>query len=175
MPACKVVGNRDPDIESSFGRPLSQRSAGVRGYQRGKAPENIAENMHADVMLDYQFVVNTPVTTPSTVRGPHVDKPYKLFAALLYFRLPDDRSVGGNLVLERAATRRCRFDRRQQIPEEFAEPIAEIPYAPNSLAECYTVRPEGLFQLDRTFPGLAYWIVKRWIRSRAMRSTLTRT
>src|SRR5262249_13774181 len=114
-----VIEREYPDIESSFGRPLSQLSAGVRCYQRGKAPENIAENMRADVMLDCQFVANTPVTTPSTVRGPHVDKPYKLFAALLYFRLPDDRSVGGNLVLERAAPRRCRFDRRQHIPEEF--------------------------------------------------------
>ena len=199
-----AIEREHPDLEASFGRPLSELSAGVRCYQRGKPPENIPENLRADVMLDCQFVINTPVTTPSAVRGPHVDKPYKLFAALLYFRHPDDRSVGGNLILERIATRHCRFDRRQHIPEELAEPIAEIPYASNALimwlntprslhsasarsissvprryvnllAECYAVRPEGLFELERTLAGSVYWSVKRRIRRRAMRSTLSRT
>ena len=40
---------------------------------------------------------NSPVRTPSTVRGPHLDSPFKLFAALLYFRAPEDDSSGGDL------------------------------------------------------------------------------
>jgi hypothetical protein len=157
------------------------------------------ENMQADAMLDCQFVVNSPVVKPSSVRGSHVDKPYKLFAALLYFRHPEDRSAGGNLILERLKSGRYRFDRRQHVPERFVEPFAEIPYGPNTLiawlntsrslhcvsprsitpvprryvnflVECYTLHADGFFQLRRTLPGRAYTTAKRAIRKRVMRS-----
>ena len=48
---------------------------------------------------DCQVGINTPVTRngPTAVRGPHYDRLTELFAGLLYFRHPDDRSSGGDL------------------------------------------------------------------------------
>jgi hypothetical protein len=186
-----------PAIEAWFGKPLAELTAGVRRYRQGKAPENLPENMRADAMLDCQFVVNSPVTTPSSVRGPHLDKPYKLFAALLYFRHPDDRSEGGNLLLERLRARH-HFDRRQHVSDRFVERFAEVPYGPNTLiawlntprsvhavtprsttslprryvnflTECYTMPTDGFFQLERTLSGRVYTSVKRAIRRRVLR------
>lgn len=52
------------------------------------------------VLLDAQICVNTPVYgLPSSVRGPHVDLPDKLFAGLFYLRPPGDDSSGGDLEL----------------------------------------------------------------------------
>jgi hypothetical protein len=190
-----------PALETWFGKPLSQLTAAMRHYSQGKAPENLLENLQADVMMDCQFVVNSPVTQPSTVRGSHLDKPYKLFAGLLYFRQPDDQSTGGNLLLERFKTQRYHFDRRQHLAERFVEPFAEIPYLANTLilwlntprslhgvtprsitsvprryvnflAECYTLHTDGFFQLKRTLPGRVYTAVKRVMRRRVMRHAL---
>jgi hypothetical protein len=82
-----------PDIEDRFGKPLAHLTSAVR--RRGK--QKRGEDKHADVMMDVQFGINSPVTAPTTVRGPHVDNNQKLFAGLLYFRLPEDNARGGDL------------------------------------------------------------------------------
>jgi len=187
------------NIEAWFGKPLSEVTTGTRAYRGGRAPEHLPENMQADAMLDCQFVVNSPVKEPGSVRGPHLDKPYKLFAAILYFRHPEDRSTGGNLLLERFKTRRYHFDRRQHIAPHLVEPFAEIPYGPNTLVvwlntprslhsvtprsvtsvprrylnfltECYRLPAGGFFPLRRTLPARVYASIGRAIRTRAMRS-----
>lgn len=194
-----AIRSEYPAIETWFGKPLSRLTTGVRLYRAGKAPENLPENMRADAMLDCQFVVNSPVAKPSTVRGSHLDKPYKLFAALLYFRHPDDRSEGGNLLLERLKTGRGSFDRRQHIAEQRVEPFAEVPYGPNTLVtwlntprslhavtprslsplprryvnflvECYKLETDTFFEPKRTWLGRAHATVKRAIRQQIVRS-----
>ena len=198
-----AIRSEYPAIETCFGRPLSGLTTGVRHYRQGKAPENLPENMRADAMLDCQFVVNSPAARPGSVRGSHLDKPYKLFAALLYFRHPDDRSEGGNLLLERLKTGRCSFDRRQHISEQLVEPFAEVPYAPNTLVtwlntprslhavtprsisslprryvnflvECYTLKTDVFFEPKRTLPGRVHATVKRAIRRQIVRSAEAR-
>jgi hypothetical protein len=194
-----AIAREYPEIEGWFGKPLSSLTSGVRHYRKDKPAENLPENLQTDARLDCQFFVNSPVTTPSSVRGSHVDKPYKLFAALLYFRHPEDRSEGGNLLLERFKTRRHPFDRRQHVPDRFVEPFAEVPYAPNTLimwlntsrslhsvtprsvtpvprrgvnflTECYKLPAEGFFPLERTLPGRVHSTLKRVIRTRLMRA-----
>src|SRR5262249_55119703 len=123
-----------PALEAQFGKPLASLSSGIREHRAGRAPENVPGNRAADAILDCQFVVTSPVATPSSVRGSHLDKPDKLFAAILYCRAPDDDSTGGDLLLERfRGARRGRFDRRQHVDERFVEPFAEVPYRANTL------------------------------------------
>ena len=52
----------------------------------------------AEVMLDCQVAMNSPVRVRSAVRGPHLDGAGELFAGLLYFRHHNDHvSTGGDL------------------------------------------------------------------------------
>jgi hypothetical protein len=194
-----VIYREYPSIETWFGKPLTQVTTGVRVYQHGRAPEHIPANMHSDAMLDCQFVVNSPVTKPSSVRGPHLDKPYKLFAAILYLRDPEDGSTGGNHRLERFKTQRYHFDRHYQVADRCVEPFAEVPYAPNTLVlwlntprsvhsvtprsvtavprryinlltECYRLPAGGFFPLPRALPTRVYRSVAQALRRRAMHS-----
>ena len=192
-----------PDVEARFGKSLTEITGDVRLYREGSLPENLVENLRADAMLDCQFVVNSPVTKPCSVRGSHVDRPYKLFVALLYFRHPEDRSSGGNLRIERLRAPGRRFDRRQHVDERFVECCAEIPYAPNTLVawlntarsvhavtprllaplprryvnfltECYALRSETFFEPEWTFLARIHATAKRVIRRRALRSAAAR-
>lgn len=53
-----------------------------------------------DVLLDSTFAVNTPNRGGNTsVRGPHIDKLFKLYAGLYYLRREDDASQGVDLEL----------------------------------------------------------------------------
>jgi hypothetical protein len=194
-----AIDQEYPQIEAQFGKPLSGLTSGVRTYLPGRAAENLTENFRADAMLDCQFVVNSPVTSPSSVRGSHVDKPYKLFAALLYFRDPEDHSTGGDLLLERSRSGRLSFDRRQHVLTDRVASFAEIPYGPNTLVtwlntrrslhsvsprsvtkvprryvnfltECYTISAEGFFELPRTLPGWLHATAKRAFRHTLIRS-----
>lgn len=106
-----------PDPEATFGKPFDAFTTGVR--QPG-ASEN-QENRKEDIQLDCQFGVNSPVRAVTSVRGPHTDSKYKLFAALLYFRLPDDDSTGGDLELYRYRDHRAAFSPSERIVYDFVE------------------------------------------------------
>jgi len=87
-----------------------------------------------DVLMDAQICMNTPVTTyPSSVRGPHVDLPQKLFAGLLYLRDDEDDSRGGDLELYKP---RLNYQPRfacQYIKRHNLEVIGTVPYQQNVL------------------------------------------
>ncbi len=163
-----------PDIEQRFGKSLQDLATGLRQ----KAGRKTRGNQDAEIMLDVQFGINSPVTEVSTVRGPHVDKPEKLFAALLYFRRPDDPSTGGDLGLYRCTKRTDAFDGQYNIGDAHVERVKSVPYKPNSLvmwinskqslhgvsprsvtdvprryvnfiAETYSLGKPGLFRVDR--------------------------
>ncbi len=87
----------------------------------------------ADVLLDAQPSVNTPVTgEPTAVRGGHVDNPTKLFAGMLYLRRPDDDSVGGDLELYRFRRGRFTFT-GAEIEARYIERVRTIRYERNVL------------------------------------------
>jgi hypothetical protein len=111
-----------PRLEERAGRRLEDFRVGVRGAE----PE-------ADLRLECQFVINTPGTRTSSVKTPHVDKRQTLFAALYYFRDPDDRSEGGDLEFYRWQ-RSPRFLNYRMILPEDVTPIEAVPYGPNTLA-----------------------------------------
>ena len=86
-----------PDLEARVGRPLEEFRVGMRPGGRG---DPLAPG--ADVSMECQFYANY-TRAPRTVRGPHVDRPSELFAALLYFRQTEDSSTGGDLEICEAA------------------------------------------------------------------------
>jgi hypothetical protein len=175
-----------PDLEQRFGKPLAELTTRMR--RRGVY--KTAENFDADVTMDVQFGVNSPASVPSTVRGPHVDKPEKLFAALLYFRDPLDDAEGGDLDLYRVRSRHWHFDGRRDLRPDMVERFATVRYAPNTLvgwvntqrslhgvtprarstrprryvnfiAECYRLSTTGFFEVKRSPTGRAVSAVRR--------------
>ena len=164
-----------PDLTQRFGKPLAELDTGVRERSKEKSSRNI----RADMMLDCQFGMNSPVTVPGSVRGPHIDKPYKLYAALLYFRQPEDSFEGGDLDLYRPTTPRYPTNAQLNVDERHVERFATIPYRPNTLimwlntprslhgvsprpvtnvsrryvnflAESYTLKPDGFFSVKQS-------------------------
>jgi len=87
-----VINQTHPQLQKRYAKPLSSFSTSVR--QAGAAQNQV--NHEADISLECQFYVNYTEQARS-VRGPHVDRPTELYAALLYFRHPDDDSQGSNL------------------------------------------------------------------------------
>lgn len=108
-----------PGLETRIGRRFEDWRVACRGT-----------DADADVRLDCQFVMNTPVTTRSSVKTPHVDKCDKIFSALFYMRPPDDPTAGGDLDLYRWR-RTPRFVKHRVVPSD-VEHARTIPYAPNT-------------------------------------------
>jgi hypothetical protein len=79
-----------PNLEERVGR----RFEDWRVVPRGFAGE-------ADIHLDCQFVMNTPVTEVSSVKSAHVDLCDKIFSALFYFRDAADNTAGGDFEMYR--------------------------------------------------------------------------
>jgi hypothetical protein len=75
-----------PELEERVGRAYEDWRVVPRGYAG-----------EADVRLDCQFVMNTPVKRKSSVKTAHVDLCDKIFSALFYMRDPRDNSQGGDL------------------------------------------------------------------------------
>ncbi len=137
-----------PRLEARVGRPLEAWRAGCRKRDQG-----------ADVLLDCQLVVNTPVTEATTVRGPHIDTPDKLFSGLFYFRPADDPTPGGDLDL-------YRWDGEPRFRELFAVAdglrlVATVPYAANSFlgfvngpAAVHGVSPRAVTDRPRFYVNL---------------------
>ena len=141
-----------PDLADHFGKQLRDFTIGLRGPGRHENEGNRA----ADIMLDCQFSMNSPVRTVSSVRGPHIDHPAKLFAGLLYFRHEDDDSEGGDLELYRMLRRYPQTS--QEIAPEYVERSKSIPYGRNTLvmwlnsaSSIHGVSPRGLTDQPRRY------------------------
>ena len=117
-------------VDAVFGRPAEAAVTAMRMPGRDGNPAN----QEADLTLECQFVINTPATQSSSVRGPHIDNPSKLFAALLYCRSEDDETDGGDLDLYRVTAPGFRFYANDYaIDAAQIERTATIRYAPNTL------------------------------------------
>jgi len=129
-----AIRSLHPDLESRVGLPLADFKVGMRPGGRG---DPLASG--ADVSMECQFYVNY-TRAPRTVRGPHVDRPSELFAALLYFRQPADDSVGANLDICEAVEAiypSKHSVRIAELPAEVAEKsvqtVRTAPYKANTL------------------------------------------
>ncbi len=145
-----------PDIEARIGKRMSEVSTEIRYPGKKGTPEN----RNADFMLDCQFGINSPVTSQSIVRGPHIDDIHKLFNALLYFRQPDDESEGGDFIIYRPKSKSGHFYQNGQrdIDDHYVEPVATVPYRPNTLVmmlntsrSIHGVSPRGLTKHPRQY------------------------
>lgn len=86
-----------------------------------------------DIAVRVTLGANTPVLKATSVRGPHVDSPRKAFVGLYYLRDEADDSEGGNLVIYRKADGAEVEPWVQKSDGAGMEPVAEIPYAANTL------------------------------------------
>lgn len=119
-----AIRSRHPWLEDRLG-PIDGWRAGLRRRDGFDS---------AEVLLDAQICLNSPVIAgASAVRGPHVDKPNKLFAGLFYMRPGDDEETrGGELQIQRYRDRSARFDGSQLDPGA-VETVRQVPYAANTL------------------------------------------
>jgi hypothetical protein len=134
-----------PALEDRIGRRLEDWRVGLRGT-----------DADADIRLDCQFVMNTPVVQPSSVKTPHVDKHDKIFSALFYMRADDDQAAGGDLDLYRWR-RAPRFVRHRVLPTD-VEHAKTVRYAPNtyvafvnSPASVHGVSPRAATSVPRRY------------------------
>lgn len=146
-----VFGDRmraaHPKLEQWVGRPLAEFRVGRRGDKGA-----------ADVKLECQFVINTPLRQPSSVKTPHVDKRETLFAGLFYMRSADDDSTGGDLELYHWK-RRPRFLPYRMILSNDVEPVGAISYQANALA-CFVNSAEAVHGVSPRAPTP---LVRRYI------------
>ncbi|MES1150564.1 MAG: hypothetical protein ABUL54_01615, partial [Dongia sp.] len=134
-----------PGLEARVGR----RYEDWRVVPRGFAGD-------ADIHLDCQFVMNTPVTEVSSVKTPHIDLCDKIFSALLYFRDPGDATPGGDFEIYKWR-RLPRFIKHRTMNRD-VEKVETVPYAANSYA-CFVnsekavhgVSPRGITQIPRRY------------------------
>jgi hypothetical protein len=108
-----------PELEDRIGRGYED----WRVMPRGFAGE-------ADVRLDCQFVMNTPVTHKSNVKTAHVNLCDKIFSALFHMRDPRDRSQGGDLDMY-GWRREPRFVKHRALSRD-VELVKSVPYQANS-------------------------------------------
>jgi hypothetical protein len=129
-----------PDLEERVGSRLEDFRVGIRG-----------ERSKADVSLECQFVINTPSTTPSTVKTPHVDKRQTIFAGLFYLRDPEDRSEGGDLEFYtwKQSPRFLRY--RMTLPDDVAFD-RRVAYAANTLA-CFVNSARSVHGVSQRMPS----------------------
>jgi len=132
-------------VEHTHGKNFDDFTCGMRRLGDRDNPENRAE----DIQLDCQFGVNSPVEHVTSVRGPHVDTRYKLFAAILYFRTDGDDSSGGDLEFYRyrdpalrfrpgepidaGFVNRCPARALNRIEPAYVEKVTTFNYEPNTL------------------------------------------
>lgn len=131
---CRLFGDgvrrTHPNLEESFGKPLEEFSVGLRK----PAKAGCAANRDYDIVLDLQIGWNSPPSVPgTTVRGPHLDSPIKLFTGLLYFKDADDDSEGGDLELQRLRRGRYPRPKAARIDPNEVEAYRVVPYAANTL------------------------------------------
>ncbi len=134
-----------PNLEEHVGR----RYEDWRVVPRGFAGE-------ADIHLDCQFVMNTPVTEVGSVKTAHVDLCDKIFSALLYFRQAGDDTPGADFEIYRWR-RSPRFIKHRTLDRD-VEKVKTVPYAANAYAcflnseqAVHAVSPRGVTAVPRRY------------------------
>lgn len=90
---------------------------------------------NADILLDAQICINTPVTdTATSVKIAHVDNERELFASLLYLRPSHDTdSRGGDLNIYKYKDQHYKFHGSRLIEDKYLDKVQTVPYEQNTL------------------------------------------
>jgi hypothetical protein len=134
-----------PNLEERVGRRYEDWRVVPRGF-----------GGEADIHLDCQFVMNTPVTEVSSVKPAHVDLCDKIFSALFYFRQAGDNTPGGDFEIYRWR-RNPRFIKHRSLGRD-VEMVKIVKYEANSYA-CFLnseqavhgVSPRGITNVPRRY------------------------
>lgn len=110
-----------PWIEWAVGKPIEKWKTAVR-YSKEEA----------DVYLDCQIGINTPVKHESSVIGPHLDNPEELYGSILYMRDPADTSEGGDLEAYELMEKPLIYGKREIELGQDDEVFTTVDYAPNN-------------------------------------------
>ncbi len=100
----------------------------------------LADKINTDELISFEDVkprvtvaVNTPVKKSSSVRGPHTDHMRKAYVGLLYFRLPEDDSTGGDLEVFKWKNGEPKSHWPVAVDGNDVEQFATFHYRPNRL------------------------------------------
>lgn len=134
-----------PDLEKRVGRRYEDWRVVPRGF-----------GGEADIHLDCQFVMNTPVTEVGSVKTAHVDLCDKIFSALYYFREAGDNTPGGDFEIYRWR-RDPRFIKHRTMNRD-VEMVKIVKYEANTYA-CFLnseqavhgVSPRGITNIPRRY------------------------
>ena len=93
-------------------------------------------------VTDCQFVVHEPVDETGTSRTPHIDNPVEIYAGLLYMRLPEDESTGGNFTIHEVTGEITEVNKTlgRQVEDSLHKPIKQVPYVANSFCMFLNVK-----------------------------------
>ena len=119
-----------PGLEDRVGRAFEDWRVVPRGYAG-----------EAEVRLDCQFVMNTPVKRKSSVKTAHIDLCDKIFSALYYMRDPRDQSEGGDLDIY-DWRREPRFVKHRALTRD-VEVVKTVPYRANAYL-CFVNSPQAV-------------------------------
>ena len=119
-----------PGLEDRVGRAFEDWRVVPRGYAG-----------EAEVRLDCQFVMNTPVKRKSSVKTAHIDLCDKIFSALYYMRDPRDQSDGGDLDIY-DWRREPRFVKHRALTRD-VEVVKTVPYRANAYL-CFVNSPQAV-------------------------------
>jgi hypothetical protein len=88
------------DFLHTFGAYVAKLYPAVASAKTPVGVRGIDTHKGCDVLMDAPMGINTPVVGVATsVRGPHLDAPNKLYNGLLYFRHPEDSAEGGEFTI----------------------------------------------------------------------------
>jgi hypothetical protein len=134
-----------PGLEERVGRHYEDWRVVPRGFSGD-----------ADLHLDCQFVMNTPVTAMSRVKTTHIDLSDKIFSALFYFRDQADASSGSDFEIYRWR-REPRFIKHRVMNRD-VEVVKTVKYGPNTYAcflnsphAVHAVSPRSITQVPRRY------------------------
>ena len=132
------------EVLDKLGDPIRATYPALMAAMERKAPggnPRAGVRRHSDtageceLALDCQVGINSPVTVEGTsVIGPHLDSPMKLYAAFLYLRHPEDVAAGGDFIVYEWKDRQKRsFVKKGYINPSLVAERGTIPYGPNRL------------------------------------------
>ena len=150
-----------PHIAAEF-PDFAQRYGRIDKLRAVARQSSTAKVNRGQIGLDAQIAVNTPATTPGTsVRGPHLDLPDKLFVGLLYLRPDGDSSEGGDLELYEPTEPVPQFGPKRSLTWGQVRKVRTISYRCNTLViflntprSLHGVSPRGITPFPRYFLNL---------------------
>jgi len=120
----QAIQTQRPEVVKSKNKTLSEMNLDIR----------FMETPEADLNIDCQMGINTPVKSMGTVRGLHHDVMIEIFAGLLYMRHEGDTSRGGKFQVWNCPAPCAKDMYKGPNKSSRMKLVEEVPYQRNTLA-----------------------------------------